>query len=83
VRNVLIAIGNASPGEPELIEAARVCLDDNSPLVRAAAVWALTRLAPVRCAAERVDRFSREQDPLVRAEWELVAPLGAADGFGD
>jgi epoxyqueuosine reductase len=75
VRNVLIAIGNATPGEPELIEAARVCLDDNSSLVRAAAVWALTRLAPVRCAAERADRFSREQDPLVRAEWELVAPL--------
>jgi epoxyqueuosine reductase len=83
VRNVLIAIGNATPGEPELLEAARLCLDDHSPLVRAAAVWAFTRLAPVRSATERAGRLSREKDPLVRAEWERVAPLHAAGGFGD
>src|SRR5437763_14327655 len=83
VRNVLIAIGNATPGEPELIEAARRCLDDNSSLVRAAAVWALTRLAPERCAAEQPGRLSREADPLVRAEWQRVAPLHAARGFRD
>jgi epoxyqueuosine reductase len=83
VRNVLIAIGNATPGNPELIAAACRCLDDNSPLVRAAAVWAFTRLAPVRSATERAGRLSREEDPLVRAEWERVAPLHAADGFGD
>jgi epoxyqueuosine reductase len=83
VRNVLIAIGNATPGEPELIEAAHRCLDDNSPLVRAAAVWAFTRLAPVRSTTERDGRLSREEDPLVRAEWERVAPLNAAGGFGD
>jgi epoxyqueuosine reductase len=82
VRNVLIAIGNAAPGEPELLEAAYFCLDDNSALVRAAAVWALMRLAPVACAAERAGRLSREEDPLVRAEWDRVAPLHAADGFG-
>jgi epoxyqueuosine reductase len=83
VRNVLIAIGNATPGEPELIEAARRCLDDNSSLVRAAAVWAFTRLARVRSATERAGRLSGEEDPLVRAEWERVAPLHAADAFGD
>lgn len=83
VRNVLIAIGNATPEEPELIEAARRCLDDNSSLVRAAAAWALTRLAPIRSASERAGRLSREEDPVVRAEWERVAPLHAADGFGD
>jgi epoxyqueuosine reductase len=83
VRNVLIAIGNATPGEPELLEAARLCLDDHSPLVRAAAVWAFTRLAPVRSATERAGRLSREEDPLVRAEWERVASLHAAGGFGD
>jgi epoxyqueuosine reductase len=71
VRNVLIAIGNATPGEPELLAAARRCLDDASPLVRAAAVWALTRLAPaVQCEAERASRLAKEEDPLVRAEWE-------------
>jgi epoxyqueuosine reductase len=83
VRNVLMAIGNASPGEPELKEAARCCLDDRCPLVRAAAVWAFMRLAPVQCATERPGRLSREEDPLVRAEWERVAPLHAAGGFGD
>jgi epoxyqueuosine reductase len=82
VRNVLIAIGNAAPAEPELIATARCSLDDASPLVRAAAVWALTRLAPEQSADERAGRLPREQDPLVRAEWER-APLHSADGFAD
>jgi len=82
LRNVLIAIGNAAPGQPEVIAAARRCLDDASPLVRAAAVWALTRLAPAQCAAERARRVPREEDPLVCAEWDQAA-LNAADGFGD
>ena len=71
LRNVLIAIGNATPRETELTAAARRCLDDHSPLVRAAAVWAFSRLAPAReCAAERASRLADEEDPLVRAEWE-------------
>ncbi|MBV9685651.1 MAG: tRNA epoxyqueuosine(34) reductase QueG [Alphaproteobacteria bacterium] len=83
LRNVLIAIGNAPAGELELIAAARRCLDDASPLVRAAAVWAIMRLAPAQCAAERECRLPGEADPLVRAEWERVPLLHAADGFGD
>ncbi|HYZ42254.1 MAG TPA: tRNA epoxyqueuosine(34) reductase QueG [Stellaceae bacterium] len=71
VRNVLIAIGNARPGSPELIAAVRHRLDDHSPLVRAAAVWALTRLAPsAQVACERDRRLDHEEDPLVREEWE-------------
>jgi epoxyqueuosine reductase len=70
VRNVLIAIGNAAPGDPELTAAACGCLDDVSPLVRATAVWALAQLAPTQCAAERLGRLIREEDPLVRTEWE-------------
>jgi epoxyqueuosine reductase len=78
VRNVLIAIGNATPGEPDLLAATHRCLDDGSPLVRAAAVWALTRLAPAgQCATERAARLAREEDPLVREEWERsVIPSG-------
>jgi epoxyqueuosine reductase len=84
VRNVLIAIGNAASGQPELTEAARRCLDDHSPLVRAAAVWAFARLAtPGQCAAERAGRLLREEDAMVRAEWERPAPLHTADGFAD
>src|SRR5205823_10378540 len=41
LRNVLTAIGNVSAPGPELFAAVRSCLDDPSPLVRGAAVWAL------------------------------------------
>jgi epoxyqueuosine reductase len=75
LRNVLIAIGNATPGDPQLLSAARRCLDDRSPLVRAAAVWAFIRLAPAApCEAERARRLAREEDPLVREEWERASP---------
>ena len=42
VRNVLIAIGNS--GDASLAREAERLLDDTSPLVRGAAVWALSRL---------------------------------------
>ena len=44
VRNVLIAAGNS--GDATLVAAGRERLGDASPLVRAMAVWALSRLAP-------------------------------------
>ncbi len=55
VRNVLIAIGNS--GDASLAGEAERLLDDASPLVRGAAVWALSRLLPReeivgRCASE-------------------------------
>src|SRR6516225_9439435 len=75
VRNVLIAIGNSDPGDADLVAAAQRRLDDPSPLVRAAAAWAFLRLAPVEhYQAERTRRLSREDDLLVRAEWERVGP---------
>jgi len=74
VRNVLIAIGNADREDPDLVNAAQRRLDDSAPLVRAAAAWAFLRLAPPeRWAAERARRLPREDDPLVRAEWERVS----------
>jgi epoxyqueuosine reductase len=79
VRNVLIAIGNADPQDPDLVAAAQRRLDDAAPLVRAAAVWAFSRLAAaVQYEAERARRLSREDDPLVREEWERVRPEMAA-----
>jgi epoxyqueuosine reductase len=75
VRNVLIAIGNAPPGDPELIAAVRARLDDHSPLVRASAVWALSRLVSANTwQAERDRRLAQEQDCLVREEWLRTAP---------
>ncbi len=71
LRNVLIAIGNAPPGNAGLVAAARRCLDDPAPLVRAAAVWALSRVAPPALyRSEHDGRLAAEQDPLVRSEWE-------------
>jgi epoxyqueuosine reductase len=72
VRNVLIAIGNA-PGDMQLLAAVRRRLDDGSPLVRAAAAWAFLRLAPAaEYIAEQARRLPREDDPLVREEWERL-----------
>jgi len=68
VRNVLIALGNA--GDSRYADAARARLGDRSPLVRAMAVWALSRLldAPAFATA-RASHADREPDPAVRAEW--------------
>jgi len=68
LRNVMIAIGNS--GDEGLAEPARSALDDASPLVRGAAVWALSRLMPENAfAALAKDRAAREADESVRAEW--------------
>ena len=70
VRNILIAIGNS--GDPVLADAAERLLDDASPLVRTAAIWALARLrAPEHFAALGVEHGPRESDEEVRAEWTM------------
>jgi len=75
LRNVLIAIGNGNPQDPDLVGAAERRLDDAAPLVRAAAAWAFSRLVPPeRSASERTRRLCYEDDPLVREEWERARP---------
>jgi len=72
VRNVLIAIGNS--GETGLAGEAERLLDDESALVRGAAVWALSRLLPsAEFAAQARKRAAAETDPDVRAEWAETA----------
>jgi epoxyqueuosine reductase len=66
VRNVLIAIGNS--GDASLAGEAERLLDDPSPLVRGAAVWALRRLLP----AEKFSALRRDDadaDASVMDEW--------------
>jgi len=71
VRNVLYAIGNS--GDPALAPAASARLEDDSPLVRGAAVWALGRLLPhPDLQALAGARAGAETDPGVRAEWASV-----------
>jgi len=68
VRNVLYAIGNS--GEPALAAETQRLLDDPSPLVRGAAVWALSRLMePDAFAAVSAQRLPSEWDSEVREEW--------------
>jgi epoxyqueuosine reductase len=71
LRNVLTAIGNS--GDPSLIGSVHECLGDPSPLVRASAVWAYSRLAAADAAKEREARLEDEVDPTVREEWEKTA----------
>ena len=67
IRNALIAAGNS--GDPALADAVARLLDDDAPVVRGAAIWALGRIAPVRWQAERSVRATREADPDARLEW--------------
>jgi epoxyqueuosine reductase len=74
LRNVMIAIGNS--GEPSLAEVASERLDDESPLVRGAAVWALGQLCPRDELARLAERRKPERDASVRDDWRfaLAAP---------
>ncbi len=65
LRNVLIAIGNGQPGDPDLLEAAERCLGDASGLVRSTAAWAYAQLAP---SADIWHRIRHDPDPLMQAE---------------
>jgi epoxyqueuosine reductase len=69
VRNVLIAAGNS--GDPALASQCEALLADASPLVRGAAVWALSRLLPGREFAELAAR-ANEGDADVRGEWHTA-----------
>ena len=70
VRNVLIAIGNS--GDVSLSVEAERLLDDASPLVRGAAVWALGRLLPRQTFAALAQRKS-ESDKAVNEEWAVAS----------
>ena len=68
LRNVMIAIGNS--GDPRLTKSAQTALQDPSPLVRGAAVWALSQLL----AQEEFEALARihgtsDPDSQVREEW--------------
>ncbi len=68
LRNVLTAIGNSNA--PHLAPSAQNLLGDESPLVRGAAVWALSQLLP-RAELQGL-RDGRETDGSVIAEWDAA-----------
>lgn len=69
VRNVAYALGNSGAADAALPSVERL-LEDPSPLVRSAAVWAFSQLAPTEF--ERRRGSTKEIDSGVRAEWEAM-----------
>ncbi|WP_235860437.1 tRNA epoxyqueuosine(34) reductase QueG [Roseibium suaedae] len=70
LRNVLIAAGNS--GESGLFDDVRTHLDDSDPVVRGAAVWALSRIAPLAQWSELAKQHEiSEPHDMVREEWAL------------
>jgi epoxyqueuosine reductase len=73
IRNVLIAIGNSK--DPLLVAEAERLLSDASPLVRGAAVWALSQLLDSEDFTARAARAAKtETDAIVQSEWETATP---------
>ena len=69
VRNVLIALGNSR--DSRYVRVVESLLDDDSPLVRAMAVWALSCLTTERKFQQaRARRLPDERNPKVRTEWQ-------------
>ncbi|MDP1730796.1 MAG: tRNA epoxyqueuosine(34) reductase QueG [Devosia sp.] len=73
LRNVLIALGNS--GMPQLGHLAERLLNDDEPLVRGAAVWAVRRLSSPEHAEQLILAFlPAETDMEVVAEWSVEVP---------
>jgi epoxyqueuosine reductase len=71
LRNVLTAIGNS--GDARLADEAERLLHDESPLVRGAAIWALSQLVPPeKFAALASEAIGAEADETVLEEWRLA-----------
>lgn len=70
VRNTLIAIGNSA--DPSLVPDVEKLLADPSPLVRGAAVWAMSRLlSPTEFRTHMNHHLDSETSATVREEWRL------------
>ena len=72
VRNVLIAIGNS--GDVTLLPCVVERLVDESPLVRAMAVWAMARLADRPTYEQLAHQQHNESDIGVQEEWKMGFP---------
>ncbi|HEX3485973.1 MAG TPA: tRNA epoxyqueuosine(34) reductase QueG [Micropepsaceae bacterium] len=75
IRNVLIAIGNS--GQPAMAAVVEARLSDDSPLVRAMAVWALSKLLQRHAFAVLAEQYAiAETDCDVAAEWKIPLANG-------
>jgi len=79
VRNCLIAAGNSV--DHKLIPLCNALLGDTSPLVRGAAVWALSRLLGGEGFAALAGGAS-DLDETVRSEWRLALETPRSEAIG-
>jgi len=71
LRNVMIAMGNSR--DNNLVRVAAGALNDDSALVRGAAIWAYARLAGIeRARARRQNMEPLERDDSVIKEWKSI-----------
>lgn len=69
LRNCLIAAGNS--GQGYFIELAEKLLQDDEPLIRGAAIWALKQLTDNKeFQSLKAAHLSHERDASVKAEWQ-------------
>ncbi|MEP3225546.1 MAG: tRNA epoxyqueuosine(34) reductase QueG [Parasphingorhabdus sp.] len=76
VRNCLIAAGNSA--DPALLPAVIALLDDETAIVRGAAIWALQQLDLEQFTQEKNRRVEDEKNPDVAAEWQALELSGSA-----
>ena len=70
IRNVLIAMGNSS--SKSMLPCVVKLINDDSSLVRVAAIWALGKLSKQRFNIEKRHNFNKERDNDVKKEWMLT-----------
>lgn len=73
VRNALIAAGNS--GNKKLLKSVIRLLNDDEPIVRGAAIWALKMLDKPLFDTEKSTRYHDEDEPSIRAEWNGICPV--------
>ena len=70
LRNVVVAMGNSK--EKEYIPILEELLNDEEPLVRAHAVWALWKLHGSKSLETLRDHLNQENDEMVKEELEYI-----------
>ncbi len=76
IRNVLTAMGNAA--DSRFANDVVPHLNDDNPLVRGAAIWALGQLDPTSASELARRRAADEMDASVVTEWKLVLSVNGA-----
>jgi epoxyqueuosine reductase len=81
LRNVAIALGNSA--DPAAVPPLVKVLDDEEPLIRAHAVWALGELIGQQAIKIIQDKMPNESDPIVLLEIQGIRERGSSTMASD